>query len=112
MGEEDSGRSPVPGSGCQPTASAVPASRSGIPNAWQAMDDWCREQSKKLLAQTNPHILKGSDLNDREFRRLLGQSQAFLRMRSFIHGSRNAQGIEAGTATTEGRSPKDESPVA
>lgn len=57
-------------------------------DAWQIMDDWCRAQCQKLLGQTNPHILKGRDLNDREFRRLLGQSQAFLKMRSFIHGSR------------------------
>jgi hypothetical protein len=54
------------------------------------MDDWCAAQSEKLLARTSPHIRKGRNLNDPEFRRLLGQSQALHRMRSFIHGSRNA----------------------
>jgi hypothetical protein len=60
-----------------------------VSDPWQIMDDWCAQQSKKLLARTNPHVLKGRDLNDPEFRRLLGQSQALGRMRSFIHGARN-----------------------
>lgn len=57
---------------------------------WQIMDEWCVKQGEKLRSLTDPHVLAGRDLNDPEFRRLLGQSQALGRMRSFIHGARNA----------------------
>lgn len=58
-----------------------------MPEAWKAMDDWCRKQMQALKARSEPHVMSGGDLNDPEYRRLLGQHQAFSRMRSFIHGS-------------------------
>ena len=70
----------------------------GGPDAWQVMDDWCLERARRLRERANPHVEKGGSLDDPEFRRLFGQHQAFLAMRSFIHGTRNAG--EAGTAET------------
>lgn len=55
---------------------------------WQAMDDWCAKQSQKLIESSNEQILAGVQLADPQYRCLLGQSQAFQRMRSFIHSAR------------------------
>jgi hypothetical protein len=49
-----------------------------------AMDDWCRKRLASLTAHTTPMIMGGMDLDDPEYRRLLGQHQAYHHMRSFI----------------------------
>lgn len=51
-------------------------------------DDWCKRQIAKLSAIMNPYVMQGLDLDAPDYRHLLGQHHAFMRMRSFIHGSR------------------------
>lgn len=63
---------------------------SGPEDAWAAMDAWCVRQGERVAAKMEPHVMAGGSLDDRQFRRWLGESNALLRMRSFIHGSRNA----------------------
>lgn len=49
------------------------------------MGIWCVKQMQKLERQMLPFFSKGQ-LDSPEYRSLLGQHQAFGRMRSFIHG--------------------------
>ncbi len=53
---------------------------------WEAMDEWCRSKLASLSLQSAPYV--PDRLEHPEFRRLLGQHQAFMRMRSFIHGAK------------------------
>ena len=57
-------------------------------DALTVMDDWCRKQMAALSERTTPMVMNGVDLDSPEYRRLLGQHQAFHKMRSFIHGCR------------------------
>ena len=57
--------------------------------AWRAMDDWCRRRGAFLGESATRLLDKGADLDDREYRRLLGASQAYGQMRSFIHSNRD-----------------------
>jgi len=52
------------------------------------MDEWCKRRLAKLLARSNDHIRLGRDLNDPDYRLLLGEHRAYMAMRSFIHGQR------------------------
>lgn len=55
---------------------------------WAAMDEWCQRQCEKLGLPMTEHIMDGGSLNLPNYRQQLGQHQAFMRMRSFIHGAR------------------------
>jgi len=59
--------------------------------AWEIMDAWCAAKSA-ALSQTAESMLNRNkfNTNDPAYRVILGQSQAFHRMRSFIHGNRYA----------------------
>lgn len=63
---------------------------SDIPRGadWQVIDDWCKKQCDRLSAVMEPHIMRGGSLRDPHYRWQLGQHQALMRVRSFIHGSR------------------------
>ena len=52
----------------------------------KAMDDWCVKRVARLRDPMESHVMKGRSLDDPEYRRQLGQSQAYHAMRSFIHG--------------------------
>lgn len=52
----------------------------------KAMDDWCIKRLNHLRAPMEYHVMKGRSVDDPEYRRQLGQGQAYLAMRSFIHG--------------------------
>lgn len=51
------------------------------------LDAWLKKQCSRLKARMHPHILKGRSLDDPAYRTDLGQHQAFMRMRSYIHGT-------------------------
>jgi hypothetical protein len=74
------------------TVSAVPVS---IPNAAQQIDDWARRRQAALVERSNEHIRRGRDLNDPDYRVILGEHRAYMALRSFIHGARLASAIDA-----------------
>lgn len=55
----------------------------------QAVEEWCAKQCAKLSDEASAHIMSGGDMNDPTYRSMLGQSQAFMRVRSFIHGAKD-----------------------
>lgn len=55
---------------------------------WEEMDAWCRRKQASLSLQSAPYV--PHHLEHPEYRRLLGQHQAFGKMRSFIHGAKEA----------------------
>lgn len=61
----------------------------GGDDAWAAMDAWCKKRAEDLRDQS-AIVLKrnGYKTDDPAHRVLLGQSQAYHAMRSFIHGAR------------------------
>lgn len=60
------------------------------PDPWQEMRDWCIAQQQALKEPMIAAAMRGS-VNDPDYRTLLGQSQAFARMRSYIHGARGVK---------------------
>ena len=57
-------------------------------DAWAEMDAWCKKQCDQISVKTTPFIMSGGNLNSPKYRAWLGSHQAFMRMRSFIAGSR------------------------
>lgn len=58
---------------------------------WKIMDDWCKRQSEKLGEQGDAMLSNGTPPMNPAYRTLLGKSQAFGRVRAFIHGARQAR---------------------
>jgi hypothetical protein len=88
--EQDLGVSASPPGSREPSPSVSAADAASIPDAWQIMDDWCAKRTEALQEQACHLILRRKvALHDPELRWAVGQSDAFHRMRSFIHGSRN-----------------------
>lgn len=52
-------------------------------------DQWCVQRLLNLQLQSAPYV-EIMALEHPEYRRLLGQHQAFMQMRSYISGSRKA----------------------
>lgn len=51
------------------------------------LDAWCKKRAAALSEPMNRHVMAGGNLDDREFRRMLGESSAYFAMRSYIHGA-------------------------
>lgn len=51
------------------------------------IDDWCKNRCDKLREKMDPYIMDGGDLDAAEYRRQLGQHQAYMAMRSYLHGA-------------------------
>lgn len=60
-------------------------------DAWDEMDAWCTSAAKSLTDATSKMLLDGCGLDDAEYRRLFGQHQAFMQMRSYIHGAKKTR---------------------
>lgn len=58
--------------------------------AAQEIDDWCRKQIAALASVAERAVRTQADLTSPGYRRLLGQHQAYMRVRSFISGARKA----------------------
>lgn len=56
---------------------------------WQIMDEWCQRQLAAIRTEIEERVAQGCDYDAPEHRMKIGQSQAFHRMRSFIHGTCN-----------------------
>jgi hypothetical protein len=54
------------------------------------LDRWCVRQNDELSQAMNPYIMAGGSIDDPQYRQQLGQHQAFMRMRSYIHGALRA----------------------
>lgn len=54
---------------------------------WQDMDDWCKNQAAQITSFSEHYIMDGGDLDAPDYRLRLGRHQAFMQMRSFIHGA-------------------------
>ena len=54
------------------------------------MDEWIVNRQAKLRKGMDTYLLSGGDLNGPAYRQQLGQHQAFMAMRSYIHGSLRA----------------------
>lgn len=51
-------------------------------------DGWCAKKLGQISPILHKHVLAGRDLNSPHYRRLLGEADAYMKMRSFIHGCR------------------------
>lgn len=53
------------------------------------LDEWCKRRIARLEEPMSRHVMERNDpeLSDPNYRVMLGQSQAYSAMRSFIHGS-------------------------
>jgi hypothetical protein len=51
------------------------------------MDDWCVKRAAALSKRAGEHIMAGRSLEAPGYRMILGESRAYMAMRSFIHGS-------------------------
>lgn len=60
---------------------------SEVRDALEAADAWCMERLRRLQSRCEPY-LEQMVLEDPEYRRLLGQHQAFMEMRSYLSGVR------------------------
>ncbi len=58
--------------------------------AWDEMDNWCAERAAKISAKAGQHVMDGGKLTAPKYRTMLGKHQAYMAMRSFIHGARKA----------------------
>lgn len=55
---------------------------------WQRIDAWCQMQADKLSKAAHDMLKHNKhNTNDPDYRIVLGQHQAFQKMRSFIHGA-------------------------
>lgn len=66
----------------------------GADRAIAEMDAWCVKQIARLRGRLDPYIMAGGDLDDPEYRHWHGQHAAFMRMRSFLHGSLRSRARE------------------
>lgn len=57
---------------------------------WTLMDDWCKQKGGAVTEKALKLRESGCQLEDPSYREMLGQSNAFHRMRAFIHGHRNS----------------------
>ena len=60
------------------------------------MDAWCRKRIAQMTPEQERHVMSGGSLDDPRYRTLLGRHQAYMAMRSYIHGSRRQHLIEKG----------------
>lgn len=51
------------------------------------LDVWCKRRASLLSGEMHKHIMAGRSLEDPRYRTLLGRHQAYMAMRSYIHGS-------------------------
>ena len=51
-------------------------------------DGWCAKKLGQISPILHKHVWAGKDLNSPHYRRLLGEADAYMKMRSFIHGCR------------------------
>lgn len=59
-----------------------------VSGALSIMDEWCVKKLEQLSPVLHKHVLAGRDLNSPHYRRMLGEADAYMKMRSFIHGCR------------------------
>lgn len=61
----------------------------GVSDPWKTLDAWCEIEADRV-GRSAARMLEreGYNLDHPDYRQALGQSQAYHRMRSFIHGAR------------------------
>lgn len=60
------------------------------------LDDWAKTRAELSSEQCAAMLRRGYSLGHPDYRRMLGQNQAYMAMRSYIHGSLRQHLIEKG----------------
>lgn len=59
----------------------------------EELDDWLAKQCAAIGVQFNTAFFDGADIHSPEMRALWGQSHAYHRVRSYVHGMRAARSV-------------------